>query len=309
MEGKKTQKDILVLAANVLQVKQEEISGFFLIKKGMTNHSFLFECEGKKYMIRVPGEGTDRLINRRAEAEVYQIIRDRGIGDNCLYIDPHNGYKITEYLEPSRVCNPEDMEDVSKCMKVLRRFHGMNLYTNHEFSIFQQIDFYESLWGSRKSQHSDYAERKKRVFSLKNYMDAHAGHKTLTHIDAVPDNFLFHKKEAGPEAIYLIDWEYAGMQDPHVDIAMFGIYAGYTKRQMDDLIGLYFEGECQEETRIKIYCYVAACGLLWSNWCEYKQSLGVHFDAYASRQYQYAGDYYTIVSEALGKEKETWGIL
>ena len=69
----KRQKDILVLIAKALQVKQEEISGLTSIKKGMTNHSFLFECEGKKYMIRVPGEGTDRLINRRAEAEVYQI--------------------------------------------------------------------------------------------------------------------------------------------------------------------------------------------------------------------------------------------
>lgn len=309
MEDKKTQRDMYVLIANALQVKAEEISGLSLIKKGMTNHSFLFTCAGKKYMIRVPGEGTERLINRKAEAEVYQIIRGRGIGDNCLYINPDSGYKITEYLEPSRVCNPENAEDVKRCMEILRKFHAMNLYVDHAFSVFQQIDFYESLWGGQKSRHPDYADRKSRVFSLKSYIDAHVSHKTLTHIDAVPDNFLFHKKEPGVETVYLIDWEYAGMQDPHVDIAMFGIYAGYTKEQMDDLIGFYFEGECPEETRIKIYCYVAACGLLWSNWCEYKQSLGVHFDAYASRQYQYAGDYCKIVSETLGKEKEKWGIL
>lgn len=49
---------------------------------------------------------------------------------------------------------------------------------------------------------------------------AHAGEKVLTHIDAVPDNFLFVEKE-GREEIRLIDWEYAGMQDPHVDVAMF----------------------------------------------------------------------------------------
>lgn len=309
MENKETQREICGLIADALRVRQEEIGGISLIKKGMTNRSFLFSCAGKKYMIRVPGEGTDRLINRKAEAEVYRIIRDKGIGDNCLYIDPQSGYKITEYLEPSRVCNPKNVEDVNRCMKVLRGFHEMNLHTNHEFSIFGQIDFYESLRGSKESLYHDYIDKKRSVFSLKNYIEAHIINKALTHIDAVPDNFLFHKKEGGEERVCLIDWEYAGMQDPHVDIAMFGIYAGYTRRQMDGLIDIYFKGVCPEAIRIKIYCYVAACGLLWSNWCEYKQSLGVHFDAYALRQYQYAGDYHALVSESLGKEKEKWGIL
>ena len=45
---------------------------------------------------------------------------------------------------------------------------------------------------------------------------AHAGEKVLTHIDAVPDNFLFVEKE-GREEIRLIDWEYAGMQEGAVN--------------------------------------------------------------------------------------------
>ena len=125
----------------------------------------------------------------------------------------------------------------------------------------------------------------------------------LTHIDAVPDNFLFIKRD-GQEEIRLIDWEYAGMQDSHVDIAMFGIYAGYTKRQMDELIEIYFEGACPDNIRIKIYCYVAACGLLWSNWCEYKRSLGVEFGEYSLRQYRYAKEYYKIVQEELEKMED-----
>lgn len=40
----------------------------------MTNRSFLFTCKGKKYIMRIPGEGTDQLINRRQEASVYQTI-------------------------------------------------------------------------------------------------------------------------------------------------------------------------------------------------------------------------------------------
>ena len=59
-----------------------------------------------------------------------------------------------------------------------------------------------------------------------------------------------------------------------------------------------------DETRIKIYCYIAACGLLWSNWCEYKRNLGVEFGEYSLRQYRYAKDYYRIVQEELKKQGE-----
>ena len=60
----------------------------------------------------------------------------------------------------------------------------------------------------------------------------------------------------------------------------------------DDSIDIYFEGACSEENRIKIYCYVACCGLLWSNWCEYKRNLGVEFGEYSLLQYRYAKEYY-----------------
>ena len=38
------------------------------------------------------------------------------------------------------------------------------------------------------------------------------------------------------ETINLIDWEYAGMHDPHIDIAMFSIYSLYNKKQIDSFI-------------------------------------------------------------------------
>ena len=93
------------------------------------------------------------------------------------------------------------------------------------------------------------------------------------------------------------------MQDPHVDLAMFCIYSLYNKEEVDQLIDLYFVEGCKIEDRIKIYCYIAVCGLLWSNWCEYKRSLGIEFGEYSLRQYRYAKEYYRIVQEEL-KELE-----
>lgn len=298
-ESNHLKSDAISIIAKTLGVTTLEVVDITVLKKGMTNRSFLFTCKDKKYIMRIPGEGTDQLINRREEAEVYRTIDGRHICDDIVYINPENGYKITEFLEGSRVCDPDNVEDLRICMEKLRVFHSQQLIVNHEFSIFGQIEFYESLWNGAPSIYRDYKKTKENVLSLMSYIDQHVETRCLTHIDAVPDNFLF----TADGDIRLIDWEYAGMQDPHVDIAMFCIYAFYNKRQVDRLINIYFENNCPDEIRIKIYCYIAACGLLWSNWCEYKGSLGVEFGEYSLRQYRYAKDYYKIVKEELNESR------
>lgn len=300
----KLQIDAISIICDALKVDAGEITDITVLKKGMTNRSFLFKCKDKKYIMRIPGEGTEQLINRTEEAEVYMQIAREDICDNIIYINPQNGYKITEYMENARTCDPFDEADLQKSMRVLRNFHEKGLKVEHEFDIFKQIDFYESLWEGEPSVFKDYKETKQRVFSLRNYIEMYNSKKVLTHIDAVPDNFLFVKTSNGEEDIRLIDWEYAGMQDPHVDIAMFCIYAMYDREQVEQLIDYYFVEGCTREIRIKIYCYIAACGLLWSNWCEYKRNLGVEFDEYSLRQYRYAKDYYKLVQEEWKKEEE-----
>lgn len=293
--------EAIQVICKALNAKPDEVTNITVLKKGMTNRSLLFECRGEKYIMRIPGEGTDQLINRRQEAAVYSTIDGRHICDDIVYINPDNGFKITEFLMGARVCDPENYEDVKKCMKRLRAFHELKLKVDHTFDIFGQMEFYETLWDGIPSVYRDYKKTKANVLSLKPYIDSHAGEKVLTHIDAVPDNFLFIEKD-GKEEIRLIDWEYAGMQDPHVDIAMFCIYSLYNKRQIDRLIAAYFTEGCDDEMKIKIYCYIAACGLLWSNWCEYKRNIGVEFGEYSLQQYRYAKDFYRYVQEELKKK-------
>ena len=256
----------------------------------MTNKSFEFSCNGCKYIMRVPGEGTDLLINRFYEAENYKAIGNMKISDKVKYINSSTGYKITEFIDGARVCNPWSKNDLFLCMSKLRNFHNRKIKVKHEFKLFEQINFYENLWKENKSVYDDYEETKYKVFSLKKFIDRNKNEYVLTHIDAVPDNFLLTDKD-----VYLIDWEYAGMQDPDLDIAMFCIYAGYDKTNIDNLIDIYFENNCDIKRRLKIYCYIACGGLLWSNWCEYKHQLGVDFGEYARKQYNYAKNYSDII--------------
>lgn len=288
------QTDALETISKVLQCRQDEIVDIQILKKGMTNRSFLFSVKDRKYIMRIPGEGTDRLINRYQEAEVYQAIKGKGLCDDLIYMNPQNGYKITKYIENVRCCDPFNREDLKICMKKLRNFHAMKLKVSHVFDIFERIDFYEGLWNGHTSIYRDYKTTKANVLSLRPFIEEHKCEFQLTHIDAVPDNFLFDTSTTGELAVQLTDWEYAGMQDKHVDIAMFAIYSMYDKMQIDHLIDLYFaeEGGCDTVTRTKIYCYIATCGLLWSNWCEYKRNLGVEFGEYSLYQYRFAKDYY-----------------
>ncbi len=287
------------LISETLHIPYTAIKNISILKKGMTNRSFLFSCEQKKYIIRIPGEGTGRLIDRSQEYKVYQALNGKGISDSVIYINPVDGYKITEFIPGARCCDPYCADDVLKCMNKLRTLHEMCLKTTHRFNLFEKINLYESFWNGKPSVYQDYEETKNNILKLKPFIDGLQTEECLTHIDAVPDNFLLVKDAAGTEEVILIDWEYAGMQDPHVDLAMFSIYSFYDRERIDRLIDIYFQQSCEQNIRTKIYCYVAICGLLWSNWCEYKRNLGVEFGEYSLRQYRYAKEYYRIAREAM----------
>ncbi|MBM7710322.1 phosphotransferase [Enterococcus lemanii] len=293
------QTEIIDLIAKELSVETKEIVEIQVLKKGMTNRSFLFRVNEKRYIMRIPGEGTDELINRQQEAQVYNVLANHRISDDIVYISPEKGYKITEYLENSNVCDPENLNEVALCMAKLRSFHQLQLQVPHTFDLFEKIDFYESLWEGQPSIFKDYATTKEKIYALKTLVEQLPKEWCLTHIDAVPDNFLF--TETGE--IRLIDWEYAGMQDPHLDVAMFAIYSLYEREQVEQLIDAYFVEGCSSEVRMKIYAYIAISGLLWSNWCEYKRLLGVEFGEYSLRQYRYAKEYAAIVQKMINSQE------
>ena len=305
---------VLQTVAQNFKCSVNDITDIALLKKGTTNRSFLFRiAKGEragKYIMRIPDKGTD-LMDREEEGKVYEAIRGLGFCDDPVYYDPKNGWKITAYIDGARCCDPENEDDVRRCMRKLRKFHtfrigGKPLTVAHTFDLFERIEAYEKRWNGVPSIYRDYEKTKENCRKLLPFIERHQEPFRLTHIDAVPDNFLFDPNGEGDRRIQLIDWEYAGMQDPHVDIAMFGIYALYDKAQMDRLIDLYFEedGGCDETTRAKIYCYISVCGLLWSNWCEYERNRGVEFGEYSLYQYRYGKEYYRYAKEFIDNTEE-----
>lgn len=287
------------IITKTLGIKRHDIHHITVMKKGMTNRSFMFTAGAHRYIMRIPGAGTNQLINRQHEAAVYQAIQPLAISEPVLYINPRNGYKLSRFIPHSRNCDANNWDDVQRCIDLLHDFHNRGVKVDHQFDLFGQIDFYEGLRHGQPSAYRDYDQVKAAVLALRSFIKEHRDQCTLCHIDANADNFLFAKQEDGREKLHLIDWEYAGMQDPHLDIAMFAAYSMYDRASVDHLIDCYFHNDCPEDIRTKIYAYLAAAGLLWSNWCEYKQTLGLDFGEYSIAQYRFAKNYSQIAAQRI----------
>ena len=72
------------------------------------------------------------------------------------------------------------------------------------------------------------------------------------------------------DRVKLLDWEYAGMCDPMIDVAMCAIYSYYDEEQLDHLLRIYLKREPSEEEQFATYAYAALGGFLWSLWAVYK---------------------------------------
>lgn len=281
--------------SQIFSVPESDITNIRCLKSGMTNKSFLFSIKNEDYIFRIPGPGTEQLINRRQEKDCYQAVKDLHLSDEILYFDGNNGYKISRYYSGSRNCDGQDPADARECMKVLKAFHHSGVKVEHEFSLRERIDFYESLCLSHKSiRFEDYNQVRSHMNELLDLLDRMAPQKVLSHIDSVEANFLI----LPDRTIRLIDWEYAGMCDCLIDIAMFAIYSYYTEEQVDNLILFYFDREPAKEERFRIYAYIALSGFLWALWAEYKSSLGEEFGEYTLKMYRYGKQYYRKALEA-----------
>lgn len=261
----------------------------------MTNSTRKIELEGKDYILRIPGKGTDKLIDRTKEYEIYKIIAKYNISDEVLYFDKNTGIKITKFISDTHNCNSRNIKDVKKAVEIIRHLHDLDLKVDFSFDLKERINFYESLM--KKSRYSDYDEVHTKIFELLTMIEKQDVHYCLCHIDPNQDNCLINNDY---KKTTLVDWEYAAMQDPLIDIAMFAIYAGYTKDEIDNLFNLYTTGKYSKEELFRYYSYIAASGLLWSNWCEFKNQLGQFFGGiYEQSQYNYAKEYSKLAKEIL----------
>ena len=293
------QNDVIDVIRKVFNVRFEEIRDITVVKKGLTNRSFLFTVHGTRYVMRIPGEGTENLVDRAAEGRVYELLKGKDICDDNVYFDSKSGYKIAKFLENSRESNHLDPVDVKRCMQLIRKVHEEKLQTPAKLDLWEIVDYYESLWNGEPSIYRDYEQVKQAAMNMRPFVEAHALEAVLTHGDCNPGNFLFSPGDDGGERVSLIDWEYAAMHDPLVDLSGYTIYFPNDdpKAYADQVTDAYYPEGCAKEIRLLVYCYCALWALYTSNWCEYKMRLGVELGDFAITQYRYVKAFTRIFEE------------
>jgi thiamine kinase-like enzyme len=290
--GNNTLNDSLLLISKVFDIKEREIHDIQLVKVGMTNRSFSFAVKDEYYIFRKPGEGTSDLIDRRREKYVYSAIKDVSISDRVIYMDDNSGEKISEFYQSAVNTNADNMKDVQDSIDVIRRIHQSGIKVEYCFCIGQEIERYLLLCDKRNAMRfTDCSKTYEKMKYLLNIINKMEISKTLCHIDCNPDNFI----RLQDNSLRLIDWEYAGMCDPLIDISMYAIYSRYTRERVVALLKMYLQRKPTDHEIIRLYAFMALGGFLWALWTEYKQSFGVEFGDYGLKMYRYAKDYYSQI--------------
>jgi CTP:phosphocholine cytidylyltransferase-like protein/thiamine kinase-like enzyme/predicted transcriptional regulator len=297
-----SRSEIMSLIAFIFQIKENEIKDIKPLKLGMTNKSFLFSLKDKKYICRLPGEGTDKLINRNEEFESIQAVVPLNITENIVYIDPKSGIKISEFERGARSVDITNEAEVSKCLSILRNLHNSDIQVPHHFNLEKNILFYEEICRENDAilfeDYSMVRTKMSELLSLIKNMDIPI---KFSHVDAHFDNFLVL-----PNGEFkLIDWEYAGMCDPLIDLSMFALYGTLDSDQVEELMRQYFETDPTEDERLRVFIYMALGGFVWSLWAQYKQAQGVKFGDYTINMYRYAKQYYEKSMALMRGEKES----
>ena len=302
--------EAMELISSVFQVPERDIVHLRCLKAGMTNKSFLFgidiasqnkEYSGKDFICRIPGVGTGKLINRKEEEEIYKIVNDLEITEELLYFNPENGYKISRYYEEARNADFSKQAERRACMKLLLRLHQGKKNVSHSFSLRERLHYYEEicLEGGGEIPYQDYEKLKESMERMLSFVEESNPPLCLCHIDAVQDNFIFTK-----EGVKMIDWEYAGMADPLLDIAMGAIYSYMNFDEAKGFLDDYFWaskeekvekpvlllGRSKEKLEKLLIAYMGLSGLLWSLWCAYKMKNGQEFGEYSLRMFRYFKD-------------------
>ena len=129
-----------------------------------------------------------------------------------------------------------------------------------------------------------WKEFKPQVMALESRLNQLGVEMCACHNDAVPENFI--KAEDG--TIYLIDWEYSGMNDPMADFAALFIESEFSEDSQDYFLKKYYQDNIPPHTKERILCYEILWDTLWAQWTVIKEANGDDFGTYGKDRYNRA---------------------
>lgn len=237
---------------------------------GMTNHSYKVTMEnGEELLVRIPGEGTEEMINRLDERKSTELACELNIDSELLYFGD-DGTKVMKFIKNPQPMSEEVMrrkENLLQAAEIFHRLHYSGIDTGVRFEVFEMADLYENIIrGSGVAFYDDYEAVKQTVMNIKAEFDA-AGTapRVPCHNDSLMGNWVLD----GDGKLYLIDWEYSGMNEAMWDLSCLSIEADYGTSEDDELLKTYYSYEGLEAGVEEKKHFIAAklyVDYLWTLW-------------------------------------------
>lgn len=261
----------------VLNCKKEEISNIQILQKGLTNILFTFDVRGETYIFRYPGESSEFFIYRKNECVAQKLAAKAHADDTYVYID-ESGIKISKFRKNCRDIHDvyyNDVELMKAVARKIRAFHeeGYNLPNWEEYD-YDPIYQCERLFKEASKMKGDLFKIFKKEWALmrklQKYADMDGIRHTMCHNDINIDNIL-----QTDTTLDLIDWEFAGYNDPAYD---FGRVIAGLKYEVDepkimDILEAYFGRPVTEKEHLHFMAYSAIHNWYYVGWALYKESI------------------------------------
>lgn len=232
---------------------------------GLTNRNYRLETPHGRFVLRIPGAGTSEYINRRNEAQAARIAAEMGVNAELLWFDESDGVMLCRFVDGAVTLSGERFKDlgaVARSAQSLRRIHDCGKPFRNRFELFQMIDDYLDILGKKNAPLPDgYHDVKREAEKVREALAARPLPLVPCHCDPLAENFL----DTG-RRVYVIDWEYAGNNDPMWDLGDLSVEAGFGPEQDEALLRAYFENRVPQSERGRMVAYKAMCDLLWTLW-------------------------------------------
>lgn len=234
---------------------------------GMTNHSYKVTLlDGNEYFLRLPGDGTEELINRKDEKKSTELACKLRIDSELLYFGD-DGEKVMKFISNSQPMDGRVMkkkEILEQAAAIFRKLHNCGKDTGVRFEVFEMAAAYEKIiYDNKVILYDDYVDIKNKVMNVKATIDAEeTAERVPCHNDCLMGNWILDSNGK----LYLIDWEYSGMNEAMWDLSCLSIEADYTEENDNDLLMAYFGRDVTLNEKRRFIAAKIYVDYLWTLW-------------------------------------------
>ena len=234
---------------------------------GMTNHSYKVTLKnGEELLVRIPGEGTEEMINRQDEYKSTELACRLKIDSELLYFGD-DGTKVMKFIHDPQPMDEEVMqrpENLKQAAEIFRTLHTCGEDTGVRFEVFEMADLYEKIIrDGGVAFYDDYEEVKQTVMDIKAEVDRDGeAPRVPCHNDSLTGNWVLD----GNGKLYLIDWEYSGMNEAMWDLSCLSIEAAYEPEHDDALLNAYYGREATVDEKKRFVAAKLYVDYLWTLW-------------------------------------------